>query len=227
MEADEEDAAPVGKITLIGTLHNPLGQCHVDALCSLLEALAPEVIFEEWRPVDVTARDADMTWQSLDRQAIARYVQGRAVRQVPVDAYELPPEFRQDIDRLFDYVVAHSPEYRSLQCVGDEEAFQYGFAYLNSPPWAALRQRLQALVEDTIAESGDADLQQILTTWTTLVRQREVAMVDNIYAYAREHIFKAGVFLVGAAHISAIANIISTRPVADQGLIVWDIRCEQ
>lgn len=216
----------MGRITLIGTLHNPLGQCHVDALCSLLEALAPEVIFEEWRPVDVTARDADTTWQSLDRQAIARYVQGRAVRQVPVDAYELPPEFRQDIDRLFDYVVAHSPEYRSLQCVGDEEAFQYGFAYLNSPPWAALSQRLLVVAEDTIAESGDVNLQRILTTWTTLVRQREVAMVDNIYAYAREHVFASGVFLVGAAHISAIADIISTRAVADQCLITWSFGSE-
>ena len=216
----------MGRITLIGTLHNPLGQCHVDALCSLLEALAPEVIFEEWRPVDVTARDADTTWQSLDRQAIARYVQGRVVRQVPVDAYELPPEFRQDIDRLFDYVVAHSPEYRSLQCVGDEEAFQYGFAYLNSPPWAALSQRLLVVAEDTIAESGDVNLQRILTTWTTLVRQREVAMVDNIYAYAREHVFASGVFLVGAAHISAIADIISTRAVADQCLITWSFGSE-
>lgn len=226
MEADEEDAAPAGKITLIGTLHNPLGQCHVDALCSLLEALAPEVIFEEWRPVDVTARNSDTTWQSLDRKAIARYVQGRIIQQVPVDAYELPPEFRQDVDRLFDYVLAHSPEYRRLQRIGDEEVFQYGFAYLNSPPWGALCQRLQVLLEDTIAESGDSDLQKTLTTWTTLVRQREVAMVDNIYAYTREHIFKAGVFLVGAAHISAIANIISTRPVSDQGLIVWDFGCE-
>lgn len=226
MKVDEENAAQVGKITLIGILHNPLGQCHVDALCSLLEALAPEVIFEEWRPVDVTARDSDTTWQSLDRQAIARYVQGRIIQQVPVDSYDLPPEFRQDVDRLFDYVIAHSPEYPRLQRIGDEEAFQYGFAYLNSPPWVALCQRLQVVLEDTIAESGDSDLQKILTTWTTLVRQREVAMVDNIYAYTREHIFKAGVFLVGAAHISAIANIISTRPASDQGLIVWDFGCE-
>lgn len=212
----------VGRITLIGTKHNEVGNCNVEALHGLLEILSPEVIFEELRSEDMAACYADPTLQSLEMQAVSRYVQGRIVRQVPVDAFELPPGFANDSDRLFDYVIARSPEYRSLQRVADEETNQFGFAYLNSPPWSALSQRMQAVMEDTIAQSGDAALEQIITTWNTLVRKREVAMVDNIYAFARENSFTGGVFLVGAAHRSAIADIIAARSVVDQGLIAWD-----
>lgn len=173
---DEEAAEPVGRITLIGTIHNPLGHCTVEALHGLLERLAPDVIFEEWRPCDVAARDADLRWQSLDRHAITRYVEGKTVQQVPVEDYELPADFGADANRLLEYVNRHSPEYRALQRVADEEAYQYGFAYLNSPSRAALHRRQQALMEHTIALSGDAALQQILNTWTALMRQREMAM---------------------------------------------------
>lgn len=222
MGVDEEAAEPVGRITLIGTIHNPLGHCTVEALHGLLERLAPEVIFEEWRPCDVAARDADLRWQSLDRRAITRYVEGKTVQQVPVEDYELPADFGADANRLLEYVNRHSPEYRALQRVVDEEAYQYGFAYLNSPSCAALHRRQQALMEHTVALSGDAALQQILNTWTALMRQREMAMVDTIYAFARAQSFIAGVFLVGAAHTSAIGELIAARPVADQALIAWE-----
>jgi len=219
---NEKVAASACRITLIGTMHNPLGRCNVLALYNLLKALAPEVIFEERRAGDdVTVCNA--AWRSLDQQAISRYVQGKEVRLVPVDDYQLPTGFRVDADRMFDHVIAHSPEYRSLQRVADEEAYEHGFAYLNSPGWAALHKRQQALMQKTVEQSGNVTIQQALISWNTLIHKRELTMVDSVYAFARVNAFTTGVLLVGAAHTASIAEIINTRPVADKDVITWDL----
>lgn len=215
----------MGRIRLIGTIHNPLGHCTVEALLSLLEWLAPDVIFEERRPCDVAERDSDTRWQSLERMAITRYVEGKQIQQIPVDNYELPAHFGKDANRLFDYVNRHSAEFRNLQYLADEEAYKYGFSYFNSPPWAALHRRQQALMEHTITQSADADLLSILTAWKSLILQREMSMIETIYSFARTQTFNDGVFLVGAGHTTSIADLIATRPVSDQPLITWEHLC--
>lgn len=139
-----------------------------------------------------------------------------------VDEYDIPPDFRRNADRLFQHVEAHSSDYRALLAVEHAEVSQYGFAYLNSSEWAALEHDKRAIITAWIAASGDAELQLSLSTWFALVRQREVAMINNIYAYAKTSPFTQGVFLVGAAHWTALAEIVADSSDADRYSFEWD-----
>lgn len=212
----------MARVLVIGTGHNTLGQCNVDALALLLEKIAPDVIFEEIRPTEFDTRYADPMMHSLEMRAVSRYVQDKVVPQVPVDEYDVPPDFRRNADRLFQHVETQSSDYRALLAVEHAEISRYGFAYLNSSEWAALEHDKRAVMTASIAASGDTELQQSLSTWFALVRQREVAMVSNIYAYAKTSPFTQGVFLVGAAHRAGLAEIVADSSDADRHSMEWD-----
>src|SRR5277367_647910 len=66
-------------------------------------------------------------------------------------------------------------------------------------------------------------LVRALATWRQVMQGRENLIVDNIYRYCRENIFDTGVFLVGAAHRSGIANAIEELSHADAELIEWKL----
>lgn len=210
-------------ITVVCTMHNDLGQCNADELLRILEILRPEVIFEEIRPSDLEARYGDESLHSLEMRAITKYLEGRSVTQVPVDDYIIPDDFGEAHLSLFKYAGTHSREYRELMQVEEEEISNFGFPYLNSQEWEALNKRVRELFEEVISQSGDDLLMQRLATWNDLIRKREVSMVEKIHAYARKNRFTKGVFIVGAAHKSAIVELINKHQQTGMAHIDWRI----
>ena len=135
----------------------------------------------------------------------------------------MPPNFRALTDSVLDFVEQASHEYRLLHDQRDNAAQLNGFTYLNSAAFANLMSRISAIEEETINSAGNPDFVRALATWRQVMQGREKAMVDNIYRYCRENIFDTGVFLVGAAHRSGIANAIEELSHADAELIEWKL----
>lgn len=214
----------VGKITLLCTQHREFGRCTEDELLRILESIDPDVIFEEIRPSDIDAHDQKRLSQTLEMRAVSRYQECRPVRRVPVDDYEdITQDFHAESTSMFEYVASNSREYRALLNVENQEIFHYGYLYLNSTEWEALNRKIETIMEQTVTQSGDADLQQFFSNWKDRVRNRTTSMVENIYAFARINPFTNGVFLVGAAHKSNVVAEITNRPPADAALVDWNI----
>jgi hypothetical protein len=207
------------KITLVCSSHRENGLCNAQELLRLLRAIDPDVIFEEVRQSDF----AFYNTRSLEGQAATRLFAFKSFQRVPVDRYEMPPNFRALTDAVLDFVEQASHEYRLRQDQRDNAAQLNGFAYLNSAAFANLMSRISAIEEETIKSAGNPQLVLALATWRQVMQRREKAMVDNIYRYCRENIFDTGVFLVGAAHRSGIVKAIEELSHADADLIQWKL----
>jgi len=205
------------KITLVCSSHREKGLCNAQELLRILRAIDPAVIFEEVRQSDFDIYNTT----SLEGQAATRFLALKSLQRVPVDRYDLPPNFRALTDSAFDFVEQHSHEYRFLHDQSESDTHLHGFMYLNSATFAKVMARMAEIEDETINREGNPDLVRALATWRQVIQGREKAMVENIYRYCRENIFETGVFLVGAAHRSGIVKAIEEAPHPEAELLEW------
>jgi hypothetical protein len=208
------------KITLICSLHNENGVCTVDALLKILRGIDPQVIFGEVLPSDRSLYEP----RSLEGQAVARF---RTLKPscecVCVDQYDIPPNFRATMDRVFEYVDEANREYQQLFEQMNQATNQQGFGYLNSDGFTVLMARMLEIEDDTINRSGNPALLHGLALWRQAIQGRDKAMVENIERYCSDHAFERAVFLVGAAHKSGVVKKIEESPNSKAGLIEWQV----
>jgi hypothetical protein len=201
----------MGKITLVGTAHREDGLCNEGELLKILEAISPDVIFEEIRPSDFEARYRDTSKHTLEMRAVGRYLKTKPARQVPVDDYVVPDGFLRDMAQMEEYVQTCGAEYCELMDKMGEKKHLLGFRFLNSPEFEALNKRVNESYERAIAASGREDLKKTLSIYNEQMRRRDAAMVENIHDFCRNTPFREGVFLVGAGHMPAILEEIESR----------------
>lgn len=200
-------------ITLVCSIHNPNGKCNVEQLAGILQAIGPDVVFQEVGPLD--------DW-SLEAQAVRTYREFKlSCQSVHVDenkALSDAAENRRFLDFGFDYVAENSDEYRQLEIENRLRTYHDGFGYLNSIECAKARARMSE-IEDELMEgrAGEA-----LQWWRQLMHRREIEMTRNIYAHCRKTAFDTGVFLVGASHKTGIAKQIENFNGREPDLIVWN-----
>jgi hypothetical protein len=208
------------KISLLFSLHRENGLCNVVELLKTLRAIDPEVVFGEVARSDTQFYDP----RSLEGAALARFIALKpSCRQVPVDRYDIPPNFRPMTDAVFDLVEGTSPEYQELLEKRHQATNVKGFAYLNSDAFTEGMNRMHDIEGETIEKSGNPDLVRALALWRQVMAEREHAMIDNIGRYCRENVFDRGVFLVGAAHRNSILETIAAFSAAYVELIEWKI----
>jgi hypothetical protein len=205
------------KITLVCSSHRENGTCNAQELLRLFRAIDPEVIFGEVPQSDVNFYNP----RSLEGEAVTRFLTFKSFQRVPVDRYDMPPNFRALTDSVLDFVEQTSHEYRLLQDQRDNAAQMNGFTYLNSAAFAQVMTQMAAIEDETINSDGNPELVSALATWRQVIQGREKTMVENIYRYCRENSFDTGVFLVGAAHRSGIVKAIEELSHADADLIEW------
>lgn len=214
-------------ITLVCSVHRENGLCSVGELLRLLLATGPEIVFEEIRPSDVSSRRLRGINSSLEAQALARYHEFKTFQRVAVDRYDMPvalvPEFKRELDSVFEYIERTSLEFRRLSKENDKNTSQHGFNYLSSLAFVSLNTRLSEIELDTIRATGDRTLNRVLDRWRAINLAREREMVRVIYEYCRQHVFDTGVFIVGAAHQIGIVEEIKRYAEREPDLIHWKL----
>lgn len=211
------------RITLVGTVHREGGLCNENELSGILEAIRPDVIFEEIRPSDFEAHYRDNSKHTLEMRAVRRYLKVKPARQVPVDDFVIPDRFRRDMASLDDYVESNNIEYGQLMDEIGQKTHFLGFRFLNSPEFAALNKRADESYAKTIAVSGNDDLKKGLSMWNDQIRRRDAAMVENIYEFCRKNSFTEGVFLVGAGHMASVVEDVASSIKREASLVGWNI----
>ncbi|WP_162925860.1 hypothetical protein [Isoalcanivorax indicus] len=211
----------VGRITLVGTVHRELGKCNEAQLLGLLKAVDPDVIFEEIRPEDHDRLYKDEAASTVEIRAIKSYMKMKAVRQVPVDDFATPQGLKAGADEIFAYAEQSSKEYCRAVSNIDRMAFNHGYNFLSGLAQIELRNKADALLETCISSSGNARLQGLLSAWYIQLRNREEAMLENIYGFCRMNSFSRGVYLVGAGHMSYIARGLEERLEAEPKPVEW------
>jgi hypothetical protein len=207
------------KVTLACSLHRENGLCSSAELLKLLRAIDPDVIFGEVPQTDLSFYDP----RSLEGQEVRNFIALKPCRQVPVDQYEIPPNFHAVTDLVFEFVEEKSREYQQLLEERHHAIYFNGFTYLNGADFAALLTRMSEVEEETIKRAGNPDLDCGLAKWRKIMQDREQAMIKNIYGYCRANAFDQGVFLVGAAHRIGTVQAIKQCCKVDADLIEWKL----
>lgn len=213
------------KITLVCSTHREHGLCTAGELLKIVEAIQPEVIFEEIRPADFESFYKDGAQWSLEAQAIATYRQFNSLQQVPVDRYDIRPDLlirmKADLDKVIDFVGRASKEYQLLDEEHAKNMAEHGFAYLNSNAFSMREAKMSEIENTKIKETGNPDAMLVLERWRHHNQSREVKMLGSIYEYCQAKAFGTGMFLVGAAHRTGIAKEIERYASTEAHLINW------
>jgi hypothetical protein len=212
----------MSSVSLVCTVHEPLGRANVSELLAILERIQPEVIFLEVPPAAFDDHYENCSRQNLESMAVRQYREGRPVRLVPVDLPTPAREFFENHDQMRETIRAESAEFRQLLASERAHVRAYGFSYLNSEHYSKLTADLDAEMLRTIKRLGNCRLVEIFESGKEKDDLREKAMMENIQKYCRENTFDKGVFLVGAAHRRAIIDISRTQSAMDSTRIQWD-----
>ena len=213
----------MSKIVLLGTTHRESGSCNERELARILEALEPEVVFEETRPSDFDLIYSKNPPHGLEPRALKNYATKKPVKQVPVDCYTIAPDFAESINRLFNYVESYSNEYLSANAKMHEMSWKYGFDFLNSQECLDLVEYQRSVFDQAVNASGDRNLIDLLSEWNQSLYHRENAMVDGIYDFCRNNSFKKGLFMIGTNHLPFIGRLIANQMKIEPTLIEWEV----
>lgn len=211
------------EITLICTAHNERGRCNVEQLVKILDAIQPEVAFEELRPLDALMLYKDPSRYTLEMQAISVFGKSRLVTKIPVDDYKRPANFKSVLDNLFAYVENTSSKYCQLKDESDFLTYQYGFEYLNSEKFEIHENQIQQILEVAVNDSNRADIKDTYLTWNQIMHMRNDSMIKNIYEKSRQLEYLNACFLIGAGHISGIRERIANQIKTGITSINWKI----
>src|SRR5207247_836585 len=179
----------VGRITLVCTAHIENGLCNENELLKILQAVGPDVIFEEIRPSDFDSYYSHKSKHTLEMRAITKYLKVRPARQVPVDDYEVPESFGRNIHVLDKFVESRSREYCAVMDEMHQMKCEFGFRYLNSPNFVAHIRKSDQLFEETVFKYGGDDLKELLSMWNEQLHRRDNSMLENVFGFCRKSTF--------------------------------------
>jgi hypothetical protein len=213
----------MNSVSLVCTVHEPMGLANASALLALLEHIQPEVIFLEVPPAAFDDYYGNCSQQNLESMAVRLYREGRQIELIPVDLPTPTGEFVSNFEELRRRIRQVSQEYRRLMKWDEDCIREYGFAYLNSEHCSELWSDVYKEMVSTIKwMNDDPRLVAIYEAWKQKNDLREREMIENIEKYCGENTFNRGVFLVGAAHRQAIIDIAREQSAVDSTRIQRD-----
>lgn len=213
------------RITLIFSIHEELGACNSQALLKIIEAIAPDVIFEELSESLYQQAYHSKTLHNLESVAIREYTSKCNIPHLPVDTYEKPFKYESLqnalFNRLFHGAGYESSQLRSFQDKVRSVIGKFGFHYLNDDANDGNFEELDALVQKVLHKLDDPELDHIFSLNQNVILNREVVILDNIYAHCKEHTVKNGLMLIGSGHRKSIMRKIEERKHPSDVPIHW------
>jgi hypothetical protein len=211
-------------ITLVGTLHVEKGNCNLNELYKIIEAINPEVIFEELYLNDFNDYYIKKKQGSkLETNTILKYLENHQVEHIPVDYAEIPPQTFLDLHKSMHLKLERrSHDYCRIVDINSNYTAAYGFIYLNSNDYIKMNDIYENEIIETIKFINDESLMPINQEWLDFMSNREDVMISKIYDYCKDHNFERGLFYIGAAHRSAIINKTQKYNETSEIKITWN-----
>tara|TARA_R110001592_G_scaffold162584_3_gene396143 strand:- start:21011 stop:21688 length:678 start_codon:yes stop_codon:yes gene_type:complete len=212
-------------ITLIFTRHKEGGICTVNALLQIIEAVNPDVIFEELSEALFKEAYETNTLNNLESVAIRAYILKHLLPHVPVDTYPRTSKYNED-QSVLSQKLTESAGYESAQLRGFLDQVyaigsKYGFTYLNDSANDENMDKVESLKQAVLRKLDDPKLRELYRKDKEVILKREDVMLDNVYRYAAENPFIKGLMFVGSGHRKAMMKKIEKRNETEGIKINW------
>ena len=196
----------MGKISVIATVHKDNGAADSTALGDILKRISPDVIFLETPPGQM---EHYFSKRSLESRAIQILSKHQSIDLIPVDIHVMDNVEILNFHRLFEFLGRHGGEVaRSIGAYIFSNTRSHGFSFLSSTDYIEAQAELERLDGYIVETKGDELIQSLYERWKEVQSSREHAMIGNIASYCRSQNFDHAVFLVGAAHICSLRDMI-------------------
>jgi DNA-binding protein Fis len=199
-------------------------KCNSDELMKIIEAINPEVIFEE-EPNDekyLSCYSDPNSFKTLEIKTIIKYKQNHEIVNLPIDKpiNEFASLFLQD---RFNEMFKQNLDYMQLIKVHCFLRDKNGFSYLNSKQCSDLNENKILLEKQIIANSGPAknDLNNLYNQFHQEIEARERKMIENIHNSTKSNKFNKAVFFLGYAHRESIRKQILEYGLFNSTRINW------
>ena len=173
----------MGHITLIFTRHEEYGNCNSSQLLKIIEAVRPEVIFEELSQSSFDNSYQDETLITLETNAIKQYIAGHYITHIPVDTFHRTREYDESFERLYSRLTGGiTQEAIQLRCLIDQNinnVGKYGFDFLNSSANDEYFNKLDTLKSKILSHLNDESLYEIHRTELKMIEDRENQILEN------------------------------------------------
>ncbi len=200
------------EIIIVASGHGQIGKLNSNNLYKIIEFISPDIIFEEISPskfgpvYDGTLND------SLETFTIKKYLEKHSIQHYPVDMEIdsiVHSKLRNKVSQLFDKLDNYSIEYKRVDIDHRKLVEIYGFKYLNSNHCISILRKKEKLKFYLLKKINQSELFDIYIEWSEMLKKRENTMIETIYRYHQNINFDKGIFIVGAAHISSILEILN------------------
>lgn len=206
-------------VTLLSSFHISLGRCNSGELYKIIEALQPDVIFEEL-PEDIFHRIYHGGYNPRSNEAITikKYLEKYPTQHFPVDTSKRN-EF--DFFNEFDLISKRSAQYTEL-CVQQKlKIEQSGYSFLNSNSSIELLEKINELEERVLLEISNPRLLRQYRLDRETHEQREIEMLQSIYNYSKMYKYNNALFICGAEHRKPIMQKIKTFEEREELKLNW------
>jgi hypothetical protein len=192
-------------VNLIFTQHKELGNCNSKELAMVIETIDPQVIFEELTSLQFDEFYVLKARRDLETDAIKEHLRNHCCEHIPVDTYERPRSFDDDREWVYDKLFnrTHLVEVRELRGLWDDMmalVAVYGIRYLNSDQYDESFAKFNLIKEKVLSIIGDEELIRKDRLVTDVNEKREFEILDNIYSYSKESIYKRALLFIGSGH---------------------------
>lgn len=210
-------------ITLVNTAHDEKGNCNIQELYNIINNIMPEIIFEEIPPSAFDSYYKEKTRNSLESDAIIKYLEKHECEHISVDLDFIPPKsFFDAHENVHRRIEARSNIYKKILDTHSFYRDLYGFKYLNSVECINLDIELNKEIETVLQILNNEKLYEANKSWNELMDKRENEMLKNIYLYSRNNKFDKGLFLIGSGHRDTIINKIKNYSKVEEIVINWN-----
>lgn len=216
-------------ITLNCTVHYECGRCNLEELYALIKEIRPDIIFEELSHANFDDFYYRQTRRTLETDTIKKYLSYYHIKHIPVDTYNLPKHYHEQLDRLHQKITGSNmiPECRRLQNILDDNSSSMergGFGYLNSTLSNERMKAISILADQILAVLDDDELFRIRELGKEVIEKREIEMLTNIYSYSKAHPYNQALFFIGSGHRESIIKKIAEFDATQEIKLNWTIR---
>jgi len=206
-------------ITLLSSFHKIHGKCNPDELYKIIEAIQPEVIFEELSFYEFYFVYSDGYIPiTIEAITIKKYIQKHSIMHFPIDTYPINEiEFLSNAQVIWD----NSNEYRELWKQNLSKIEQYGYPFINSNDCIEALDRIRIIEETVLSEANNVKLLNEHKAEKRLHAKRENKMLSNIYNYSKQYPYGKAMFICGAEHRKPIKQKIHEYETKENLKLNW------
>lgn len=194
-------------------------------LHKIIEEISPEIIFEElsYSLFDESYKEKKLI--TLETNAIKKYLQNHNIEHIPVDTYNLPNSYHQELDYMYNRVINNNKiESHHLRNLLNKQSLlemHHGFSYLNSNQNDELFEEVTILREKILKNINDENLFRIDRLEKVVIEKREYEIINNIHNYSKEHIYNQALLFIGSGHRKSIIKKIEKYELKEKIKLNW------